>query len=94
MIQYRKSNLLWTYGTYQQYLTEHQSIFAYHRVYEDKAFLVILNHKDESETVHLNDLGCADKSLIYSYGNYTDKPILDENKIELRGWEGVIYSIS
>ena len=93
MIQYRKADLLWTYGTYQQYLAEHQSVFAYHRMYEGRSFLVVLNHKDNEEIMHLSYLGCADKSLIYSYGNYADAPVFDDEKIELRGWEGVIFEI-
>jgi len=92
MIRYRKSNLLWTYGTYQQYLTQDQSIFAYHRVYKGVSLLIVLNHKDNNEIVYLNDLGCAGKSLSYSYGNYANAPVFDNEKIELRGWEGVIFS--
>ncbi len=93
MIQYRKSNKLWTYGIYTQYLKEHQSIFAYHRTYKNEQFVIVLNHKDEAETVNLKDIECAGKTLKYSFGNYDSSPVFDNDKIELRGWEGLIFEM-
>ncbi len=92
-IQYRKSNKLWTYGTYVQYLKEDQNIFAYQRVYEGQAFLVVLNHSDDAQTIQLADVGCGGKSLAYRFGNYDDKYEFDNKEIQLRGWQGLIFEV-
>ncbi|BBH20667.1 alpha-glucosidase [Paenibacillus baekrokdamisoli] len=88
LIQLRKQNEVMVYGSYEPILEDHQQIYAYLRVLDDKKWLVVLNVSDQSTACELPEsVSSGIKELII--GNYEDQ----SNGFNLKPYEARVYAL-
>ncbi|MBM7662397.1 oligo-1,6-glucosidase [Bacillus mesophilus] len=91
LIQLRKDHPVMVYGSFTDYSTGHETIYAYTRELEDKQWLIVLNHSDQHEKFSIPDI-ISDKKLEPILHNY-DTITMDNKSIELRPHEAVIFDL-
>ncbi|SFJ93779.1 glucan 1,6-alpha-glucosidase [Marinilactibacillus piezotolerans] len=89
LIQYRKENETVVRGSYNLLLPDHQSVFAYERVYTDNKLLVIANLSTEENTVELPEIS---KESTIQFSNY-DRQVLDAKKCTLAPYECFVVDV-
>lgn len=89
MIRVKKENLIFTYGTYDLIMPEHEAIYAYTRTLDDKKFVVMTNLTDTAAELDTDadQLNLADAALLLS--NYADH----NNTSTLKPYEARVYAL-
>ena len=89
MICLRKSDDLYTYGTYQLLLEEHPTVFVYTRTLEDKTAVIICNLGTAMETIDLGSLNISSQQL--KLANYKVAAHVATHEITLKPFETRVY---
>lgn len=89
MVQLRKNNPVLVYGDYQQLLPKHEQIYAYIRTLNDEKVIVILNFSEEEIDLQLS----KDITLKNGLINNLDSLTITDNKVLLKPYQAVIYSL-
>lgn len=92
MIQLKKSNEAFTYGTYDLLLKDDPQIFAYTRTLESEKVLVIANLSDQSAELKLeqNVTLQHNQLLLHNYEVQMHEPL---KKVSLKPYETRVYSL-
>ena len=92
LIKLRKQNLGLIYGEYKPILENHDSIFAYKRLFEKEEYLVIINFFKDNETVVLpKDINIDEYELMISNN---DRVKIEERKLNLNPFESLVFKLS
>lgn len=85
MIALRKANSVLVYGRYEPVESDHEKMFTYFRLLDDKKWLVLLNFSDDNGKIP-DGMRELKKSKVI--GNYASL-----SGAEVRPWEAVIYQV-
>jgi glycosidase len=88
LIEMRKANKEFVYGTFQDLMPKHGKIFAYLREFEGKKLLVVLNFSEKNTKFKLPKGDFADFELLTS--NYQDSATKPADTV-LRPYEATVY---
>ena len=92
MITIRQTYPVLIYGDYQPILEEHPAIFAYYRQDESYHVLIALNYSSEEQSFHV-DREIASCEFIRIVSNYRSSSPVENGRINLQPWEGVLFKI-
>ena len=90
MIQLKKSDDLYTYGTYDLIAAEHPSVYAYTRTLGQKKAVMIVNLTHVIQAVHLAPLAVSSSQIKLS--NYENVQHDMMNRLALRPFEARVYA--
>lgn len=94
LIQLRKELDIIAYGDYEPLLEEHPQVFAYLREYNNEKLLVINNFYGKQCDFDLPDpLYFDEYQSTKLISNYEDSPWEFSNKMHLRPYESIVYSL-
>ncbi|OIJ10497.1 glucohydrolase [Anaerobacillus alkalilacustris] len=93
LIQLRKDNPIMIYGDYQDLSKNDEKLYVYTRSYEDKLWLVTLNHSNEETVLSIDNYykGKYKKLIIANYEDVVDQEF--KGTIVLRPHEARIYEL-
>ena len=90
MVQLRNDNPLLVYGAYTLLQPEHQEIYAYTRIMDNKKILVLLNFTDRNSSIELQETSLINEVLINNY-----EPVeIKDNNVSLKPYQAVIFSLN
>lgn len=90
MVKLRKENPVLVYGTYELLQAEHPDVYAYTRTLNNEKMLVILNFKEHSSSIELEEVKDIDKTIINNY----DSISIETKMISLKPYQAVILSLN
>ena len=89
MIQLRKANELFVYGTYDLLLENHPSIYAYTRTLGRDRALVVVNLSDRPSLYRYDGFRLQSSDLALS--NYPVRPHKNATRFKLKPYEARVY---
>ncbi len=89
MVKLRKENPVLVYGTYKLLQAEHPDVYAYTRTLNNEKMLVILNFKEHTSSIELDEVKDIDKTIINNY----DSISVENKMITLKPYQAVILSL-
>ena len=89
MVKLRKSDDLFTYGTYNLILEKHPAVYAYTRTLEEKTAVIISNLTDQPQEIDLGILAIAADDL--KLANYEVEDHQVTSNLILKPFEARIY---
>lgn len=89
MIRLRKSDELYTYGTYNLLLEEHPTVYVYTRILGEKTAIIICNLATEKASIDLGSLTISSKQL--KLANYKVAAHVATHEIMLKPFEARVY---
>ena len=92
-IRYRKTDLAWVYGSFEDLAPTHDKIFIYLRKLEKTQLLVVLNMSDETQ-LYILPKEAGQKDRILEFSNYEFNIAMSEDAIVLQPWEAKVYRLS
>ncbi|TDL34204.1 alpha-glucosidase [Jeotgalibacillus sp. S-D1] len=94
LISLRKENPVMVYGDYEDLSKDHEKLYVYTRSYENKTWLIMLNHSDHEQVYQMKEeLSGSDVILVIgNYKNDADKSILPSS-FTLKPHEARVYEI-
>jgi alpha-glucosidase len=92
LIALKKDHDIFTYGTYDLILPEHEQIFAYTRTKENEKVLVVTNLSTEKAVVKLEQLNVTSERLLLS--NRKVEQHSDLNQFTMQPYEARVYRLA
>jgi oligo-1,6-glucosidase len=92
LIQLRKKNPVFVYGSYDLILDDHEEIYAFTRTLDSDRLLVVLNFSGNTPEFHLpDDISFSTRELLIS--NYKVEADGDIRQFQLRPYEARVYRL-
>ncbi|WP_449538139.1 glycoside hydrolase family 13 protein [Ferdinandcohnia sp. Marseille-Q9671] len=91
MIELKKENKVFTYGTYDLLVEEDPQLFVYTRTMESDKVIVVANLSSEKAVCHLSEVEFKQEGLLLS--NYSVSTHDQLDKIELQPYEARVYRL-
>lgn len=89
MVQLRKDNEVFVYGSYKLLDKDNPQVYAYTRILDNEKILVLLNFSEDDAEINVDDSKLIDKELINNYDIF----INDNGKVVLKPYQAVICKL-
>ena len=91
LIQLRRKNKIFVYGSYDLILADHPQVYAYTRTLEEHKVLILANLTGKPARCEFKNLSVNSENLLLS--NHAVPAHGDASKLELRPYESRVYAI-
>ncbi|PPA71730.1 glycoside hydrolase family 13 protein [Jeotgalibacillus proteolyticus] len=93
LISFRKENPIMIYGDYEDLSQDDENLYVYTRTYEDKTWLILLNHSDEAQVFKSEEwiIGRKAHCVITNYERAEEGKIILPSSFSLKPHEARVY---